>query len=128
MGGFGIYSASDVVNYAFLAYRLQTSSLQAKILSNSVLPSLGPAFEWALSVFYVLYDSNAFSLNDEFVSPHMIQKLAGAYFNVVENNLVSSYMVTPRQVVILSSTREPHAQDFLLIILIDALGQKMNRY
>ena len=56
----------------------------------------------------------------------MMQKLAGAYFNVVENSLVSSYMLTPRQIAILSSTRKLLAQDFLLTIPIDGLGQKMN--
>ena len=56
----------------------------------------------------------------------MIKNLAGAYFSVVEKSLASSYILTPRQVAILSSTREPHAQDFLLTIPIDGLGQKMN--
>ena len=56
----------------------------------------------------------------------MIKKLAGAYFSVVEKSFASSYMLTPRQVSILSSTREPHAQDFLLTIPIEGLGLKMN--
>jgi hypothetical protein len=122
MGGLGIFAAGDVINYAFLASRLQTSSLQARILANSDLHSLGWAFERALGVFRVVCGSNAFSLNDESAAPHMMKKLAEAYFNVVENNLVSSYMLTPRQIAILSSTREPHAQDFLLTIPIDGLG------
>ena len=56
----------------------------------------------------------------------MMKKLAGAYFDVVEKSLVFSYMLTPKQVVILNSTREPHAQDFLLTIPIDGLGHKTN--
>ena len=56
----------------------------------------------------------------------MMKKLAGAYFSVVEKSLASSHMLTPRQVAILCSTREPHAQNFLLIIPIEGLGQKMN--
>ena len=95
MGGLGIFLTGDVINYAFLASRLQTNLLQAKILAKRE------------SV--VLCGSNALSLNDEFAAPHMMKKLVGAYFNVVENNLVSSYMLTPRQVAIISSTREPHA-------------------
>ena len=102
IGGLGIYSAGDVVNYAFLASRLQTNSLQAKILANNDLPSLGSAFERALSVFRVLCGSNAFSFNNESAAPHMMKKLAGAYFKVFENNLVSNYMLTSRQVAILN--------------------------
>lgn len=56
----------------------------------------------------------------------MMKKLAEAYFNVVEKSLASSYMLTPRQVSILSSTWEPHAQDFLVTNPIQGLGQKMN--
>lgn len=39
MGGLGIYAARDVINYAFLTSRLQTSLLQAKILINNDLLS-----------------------------------------------------------------------------------------
>ena len=41
MGGLGIYSPGDVIKYVFLASLLQTDSLQAKILANSDLSSLG---------------------------------------------------------------------------------------
>ena len=104
MVGLGIYSASDVINYVFLASRLQTNSLQAKILANRVISSLGFAFERALGAFRVLCGSNAFSLNHGSAAPHMMKKFAGAYFSVVENSLASTYMLTPRQVAILSST------------------------
>ena len=93
-------------------------------MANCDLSSLGSTFELALGLFPDLYGSNAFSLHDELAAPHMMEKLARAYFNVVEKTLVSSYMLTPRQVVILSSTRESHAQDFLLTIPIDGLGHK----
>ena len=125
MGGFGIFSAGDVINYAFLASRLQTCLLQAKILDCD-LSSPGSAFQRALALFRIFCGSNAFCLNDEPVAPYMMKKLVGAYFSVVEKSLASSYMLTPRQVAFLSSTREPHAQDFLLTISIDGLGQKMN--
>ena len=122
MGGLGIYSVVDVINYAFLAFRLQTSSLQARILAHSNLPSLGLAFERALGVFRALCGSNAVSLNDESATPYMMKKLAGEYLNVVENNLVPSYMLTPRHIAILCFTWESHAQDFLSTIPIDGLG------
>ena len=69
----------------------------------------------------VLLISNAFSLNDEPTAPHMMKKLAGAYFNVVEKSLASNYMLTLRQVATLGSSRDPHVQDFLLIIPIKGL-------
>ena len=121
MGGLNIFSAGDVINYAFFVSRLQTSLLQVKILDNSDLPTLGPAFEHALGVFRVLCGSNALSLNDESAAPHMMKKLAGAYFNVVEKSLASNYMLTLRQVATLGSSRDPHVQDFLLIIPIKGL-------
>src|SRR5688572_28031441 len=114
MGGLGIYSVGDVINYAFLASRLQTSLLQAKILAHSDVSSLGSTFERALGLFQVLCGSNAISLNDEPAAPQMMKKLTWAYFNVVEKSLASSYNLTPRQAAILSSSQEPHAQNFLL--------------
>ena len=96
MGGLGIYSAVNVINYAFLASHLQTSSLQAKILANSDISSMGLAFERALGAFRVLCGFNAFSLNDELVAPHMMKKLAGAYFSVVEKSLASSLHAHPK--------------------------------
>ena len=95
-------------------------------MANSELSSLGPAFEQAVGIFRGLCGSNAFSLNDEPDAPRMMKTLAGAYFSVIKNSLASTYMLTLRQVAISCSTREPHAQDFLLTIPIDGLGQKMN--
>ena len=40
MGGLGIFSAGDLINYAFFTSRLQTSLLQARILANIDLHSL----------------------------------------------------------------------------------------
>ena len=56
----------------------------------------------------------------------MMKRLAGAYFNVLRTALCLSHMLTPRQISILSSTRESHVQDFLLTIPIDGLGQRLN--
>nr|GFA34822.1 hypothetical protein [Tanacetum cinerariifolium] len=49
--GLGVYSASDVLNYAFLASRLQFVGLQTKLLWHTGIVSLGPIFDDALSVF-----------------------------------------------------------------------------
>ena len=69
MGGLGIDSAGDSINYAFLASRFQTDSLQAQILANSDLSSRGSAFVRALATFHALCSPDAFSLNDEPIAP-----------------------------------------------------------
>ncbi|GKB50045.1 putative reverse transcriptase domain-containing protein [Tanacetum coccineum] len=50
-GGLGVYSAGDVLNYAFLASRLQSAGLQTKLLRHTSIVSIGPIFDDALSVF-----------------------------------------------------------------------------
>ena len=70
MGGLVIYSESDVINYAFLASHLRNDSLQAKILGNSDLSSMGPTFDWALAYSHDLCGSNAFFLHDKTAGPY----------------------------------------------------------
>ncbi|GKC66005.1 hypothetical protein Tco_1098603 [Tanacetum coccineum] len=50
-GGLGIYSACDVLNYAFLVSRLQSAVLQTKLLRHVSIVSSGSTFDDALSVF-----------------------------------------------------------------------------
>nr|GFC98511.1 hypothetical protein [Tanacetum cinerariifolium] len=50
-GGLGVYSVGDVLNYAFLASRLQFAGLQTKLLRHTSVVSPGPIFDDALSVF-----------------------------------------------------------------------------
>ncbi|GJW30403.1 hypothetical protein Tco_0047278 [Tanacetum coccineum] len=48
-GGLGVYSAGDVLNYAFLASRLQSAALQTKLLRHVSIVSSGSTFDDALS-------------------------------------------------------------------------------
>ncbi|GJY52788.1 hypothetical protein Tco_0444452 [Tanacetum coccineum] len=50
-GGLGVYSTGDVLNYAFLASRLQSASLQTKLLRHYDIVTFGPAFDNALNAF-----------------------------------------------------------------------------
>ncbi|GJW73971.1 putative reverse transcriptase domain-containing protein [Tanacetum coccineum] len=50
-GGLGVYCAGDVLSYAFLASRLQSASLQTKLLRHSGIVSSGLAFDSALNAF-----------------------------------------------------------------------------
>ncbi|GJT07813.1 hypothetical protein Tco_0842275 [Tanacetum coccineum] len=57
-GGLGIYSAGDVLNYAFIASRLQSDTLQTKLLRHVGIVASGSTFDEALCVF-----NNAFGKN-----------------------------------------------------------------
>ncbi|GKE74737.1 hypothetical protein Tco_1536778, partial [Tanacetum coccineum] len=49
-GRLGVYSAGDVLNYAFLASRLQSASLQTKLFRHSGIVASGTTFDDALCV------------------------------------------------------------------------------
>ncbi|GJU00320.1 hypothetical protein Tco_1110658, partial [Tanacetum coccineum] len=50
-GGLGVYSACDVLNYAFIASRLQSAALQTKLLRYVGIVTSGSTFDDALCVF-----------------------------------------------------------------------------
>ncbi|GKG20161.1 hypothetical protein Tco_0379962, partial [Tanacetum coccineum] len=52
-GELGVYSASDVLNYVFLASRLQSASLQTKLLRHSSIVAYMSAFKDALCALNV---------------------------------------------------------------------------
>ncbi|GJR84358.1 hypothetical protein Tco_0155143 [Tanacetum coccineum] len=60
-GGLGVYSAGDVLNYAFLASRLQSAGLQTKLLRHTGIVSHGPIFDDALSVFNASIETDLLS-------------------------------------------------------------------
>lgn len=72
MGGLSIYSTSDVINYAFIASRLPTSSLQAKMLTNCDVSFPSPTFERVIGLFWFLCSSNVLFLNDEPHAPNFL--------------------------------------------------------
>ncbi|GKB38032.1 hypothetical protein Tco_0882974 [Tanacetum coccineum] len=47
-GGLGVYSAGDVLNYAFIASRLQSAALQTKLLRHVGIVTSGSTFDDAL--------------------------------------------------------------------------------
>jgi hypothetical protein len=126
LGGLGIISAGDIIRYAFLASRMQSSDLQAKILTKYGIISHGSSFEHALDTFNATCNIDLLSVTTYTSAPHMMNTLAKCYFGVIEKDLVAKYSLSPRQVAILSCIRAPHAHDFLFTIPIDGLGQRMN--
>ncbi|GJX86722.1 hypothetical protein Tco_0337496 [Tanacetum coccineum] len=97
-GGLGVYSAGDVLNYVFLASRLQSAVLQTKLLCN---PS-------------------------EIAAPKLMKKMADIYFTRVTKNAESTFSLSPRQMALWTSQREDHTSDWLKTVPISGLGQTMN--
>ncbi|GJS12864.1 hypothetical protein Tco_0407336 [Tanacetum coccineum] len=69
LGGLGILLARDIIRYAFLASRLQTSTLQAKIMSKTGIVSHGSSFQYALDVFKATCNVDALSVTTDASAP-----------------------------------------------------------
>ena len=126
LGGLGVLCAGDVIQYAFLASRLQSSTVQTRILSGTGITSLGPSFQLALDDFRAVCGVGVVDVTTSTFAPQIMKSLAKCYFGAIDASLASKYGLSSRQVALLSCVREPHAQDFLFTIPIDGLGQRMN--
>nr|GEZ24782.1 hypothetical protein [Tanacetum cinerariifolium] len=100
-GGLSVYSAGDVLNYAFLASRLQSAALQTKLLQHVDIVASGPTFDDALSVFNT-------AMEIDFRSP------------------ISTFSISSRQMALWQSQMEDHTSDWLRAVPISGLGQTMN--
>ncbi|GKC82101.1 hypothetical protein Tco_1137818 [Tanacetum coccineum] len=88
LGGLGILPARDIIHYAFLASRLQTSTLQDKIMSKTCIVSHGSSFQYAIDVFNATCNVDVLSVTTDASAPHMMKTLAKCYFCVIEKDLV----------------------------------------
>ncbi|GJZ43899.1 hypothetical protein Tco_0591154 [Tanacetum coccineum] len=125
-GGLGVYSAGDVLNYAFLASRLQSAGLQTKLLRHTGIVSSGPNFDDALRVFNTSLETDFLSNPNEIAAPKLVKKMADIYFTWVTKNAESSFSLSPRQMALWTSQREDHASNWLRTVPISGLGQTMN--
>nr|GEU81979.1 hypothetical protein [Tanacetum cinerariifolium] len=150
-GGLGVYSAGDVLNYAFLAFRLQSAGLQTKLLRHSGIISLGPIFNDALSVFNTSMETDLLINPTEIVAPKLMKKMAthvrthaffisstdclvdfskgGSHTHThtrVTKNAKSIFSLSHRQIALWTFQREDHTSDWLRTVLISGLGQTMN--
>ncbi|GJZ05401.1 hypothetical protein Tco_0538676 [Tanacetum coccineum] len=98
-GGLGVYSTGDVLNYAFLASRLQSAGLQTKLLRHTGIVYPGPILDDTLSVFNTSMETGL---------------------------LKSTFSLSPRLMALWTSQREDHTSDWLRTIPISGLGQTMN--
>ncbi|GJT14694.1 hypothetical protein Tco_0861736, partial [Tanacetum coccineum] len=125
-GGLGIYSAGDVLNYAFIASRLQSATLQTKLLRDVGIVAPGSTFDDALCVFNNAMEIDFLSNPSEVAAPKLMKKMADIYFTRVTKDAESSYSLSPRQMALWQSQKEDHTSDWLRVVPISGLGQTMN--
>ncbi|GJT05704.1 putative reverse transcriptase domain-containing protein [Tanacetum coccineum] len=116
----------DVLNYAFLASRLQSASLQTKLLLHSGIVASGPAFNDALCAFNVKMETDLLSNESEIAAPKLMKKLADIYFTRVTQTAESTFSLSSRQIALWQSQMEDHTSDWLRVVPISGLGQTMN--
>ena len=126
-GGLGVYAAMDVRHYAFIASRLQSAELQAKLLRPSGIFDPGPGFVGASSLFSDVTGSDILSNPSEIAAPKLMKKLADVYFTTVVASAEFVYSLTPRLVALWKSQQSAHSSDWLRAAPISSLGQTMNR-
>ncbi|GKE12322.1 hypothetical protein Tco_1415873 [Tanacetum coccineum] len=93
-GGLGVYSAGDVLNYAFLASRLQSAGLQTKLLRHTGIVSPRPIFDDTLSVFNISMETDLLSNPSEIAAPKLMKKIANIYFTRVTKNEESTFFIS----------------------------------
>nr|GEX28595.1 hypothetical protein [Tanacetum cinerariifolium] len=90
-GGLGVYSAGDVLNYAFLASRLQYVGLQTKLLRHTGIVASGPTFDDALSVFTTSMEADLLSNPSEIAAPKLMKKMADICFTRLAQGFFDIY-------------------------------------
>ncbi|GJR00110.1 hypothetical protein Tco_0523094 [Tanacetum coccineum] len=96
-GGLGVYCAGDILNYTFLASRLQSAILQTKLLQHSCIVANGLAFNDALCAFNTKMEIGLLSNTSQITSPKLTKKLADIYFTRVTQTAESTFSLSSRQ-------------------------------
>nr|GEV59189.1 hypothetical protein [Tanacetum cinerariifolium] len=124
--GLGIYYACDVLNYAFLASRLQSIGLQTKLFRHAGIVVSRPTFDDAWCVFNTSMETEFLSNPSEIIASKLMKKMADIYFTRVTKNAKSTFSLSPRQMALWKSQREHDTSDWLRAVPISRLGQTMN--
>ncbi|GJV81438.1 putative reverse transcriptase domain-containing protein [Tanacetum coccineum] len=127
-GGLGLDSAKLVSSYAFVASRAQSCVLQDHILRDSGICGMDNDYVSALACLRDTISSFDFSgfTNKDTVPSKAQQTLANVLFSEMVKDMEVHFDMTMRQKAVFECLRAPHAQDFLLAIPIDGLGQHMS--
>ena len=121
-------SAKEASSFAFVASRAQSWPLQDHILRDSGIFDMDSDYVCALTSLRDMipgYDFSSFA-NKDTVPPKAQHALASALFSKIVRDMYADFDMTVRQKAVLECLRAPHAQDFLLAIPIDGLGQHMS--
>ncbi|GKC82053.1 hypothetical protein Tco_1137770 [Tanacetum coccineum] len=122
----GVYCGGNVLIYAFPASRLQSTSLQTKLLLHSGIVASRPAFNDALCAFNVKMETDLLSSSSEIAAPKLIKKLAHIYFTRVTQTAESTFSISSRQIALWQSQMDDHTSDWIRVVPISGLGQTMN--
>ncbi|GKC30260.1 hypothetical protein Tco_1037554 [Tanacetum coccineum] len=127
-GGLGLYSAKLVSSYAFVASRAQSWVLQDHILRDIGICGMDDDYVSALACLRDTISSFDFSsfTNKDTVPSKAQQTLANVPFSEMIKDMKVHFEMTLRQKAVFKCLRALHAQDFLLAISIDRLGQHMS--
>ena len=128
-GGFSLYSALEASSYAFVASRVQSWVLQDHILRDSGLCGIDSDFDNALDGLRGTipnFHVSSFTSKD-IVPPKAQHVFASALFSKSVQDIEVKFDMTTRQKAIFGCLQAAHAQDFLLVIPIDGLGQHMSQ-
>ncbi|GKA31130.1 ankyrin repeat-containing protein ITN1-like protein, partial [Tanacetum coccineum] len=125
-GGLGVYSAGDVLNYAFVSSCLQSAALQTRLLRHVGLAAYGSTFDDALCVFNTSMKIDFLGNPSEIAAPKLMKKMADIYFTRVIKDAKSSFDLSSRQMALWQYQREEHTSDWLHVVPISGLGQTMN--
>ncbi|GJW65974.1 hypothetical protein Tco_0117858 [Tanacetum coccineum] len=128
LGGLGLYSAKVASSYAFVASRAQSWVLQDHILRDSDICGMDDDYVSALACLrgkIPRFDFSCFTNKDTAPSKAQ-QTLASALFSEMVKDMKAHFDMTVRHKAVFECLRAPHAQDFLLAIPIDGLGQHMS--
>ncbi|KAK1411384.1 hypothetical protein QVD17_37932 [Tagetes erecta] len=127
-GGLGIFSAEDVSTFAFVASRAQSWKLQNHILRSAGVVGVDPDYSLALgSIGTTLPDLDIGGFTDKETAPKKPQQtLANALYSKHAHDMEERFNMTPRQRAVLACLKGAHAQDFLTVVPIEGLGQRMS--
>ncbi|GJS71154.1 putative reverse transcriptase domain-containing protein [Tanacetum coccineum] len=128
LGGLGLYSAKVASSNAFVASRAQSWVLQDHILRDSGICGMDDDYVSALACLrgtILSFDFSCFT-NKDTAQPKAQQTLVIALVSEMVKDMEAHFDMTVRQKAVFECLRAPHAQDFLLAIPIDGLGQHMS--
>ncbi|GKA94193.1 hypothetical protein Tco_0816179, partial [Tanacetum coccineum] len=127
-GGLGLYSEKLVSSYAFVASRAQSWVLQDHILHDSGICGMDDDYVSALACLLDMIPSFDFSsfTNKDTIPSKAQQTLSNVLFSEMVKDMEVHFDMTMRQEAVFECLCAPHAQDFLLAIPIDGLGQHMS--